>query len=103
MANLLKLMQAAKNMQKNVEATQEKLEKMRITGQAGDNNCVTIETTGQHLCTQVTLTEDAKAMSLEALSEAIKTAINQTHTEIKTLSQREFTQLAEEIQNDTEN
>ena len=103
MANLLKLMQAAKNMQKNVEAAQQKLEKLRITGCAGEDNCVTIETTGQHECTSVTLTETAKSLSLDELALAIQDAINQTHQEIKTLSQREFSQMAEMIQKDTDN
>ena len=91
MTNMLKLMQAAKSMQKNVEETQKKLQNTTITG---SDNCVTIKTDGQHFCKEVNLAAEVKDLSLPELEQAILNAINQTNEQIKNLSKSEFSQIA---------
>ncbi len=91
MTNMLKLMQAAKSMQKNVEETQKKLQNTTITG---SDNYVTIKTDGQHFCKEVTLAAEVKDLSLPELEQAILNAINQTNEQIKNLSKSEFSQIA---------
>ena len=101
MAKLMKLMQDKKKMQQNVEATQEKLQTMRVTG-ADSSEIVSIETDGQHRCIQVKLSESAQTLERTILEEAIQSAINSTHEQIQQLSQQEFSQIAEDIQRDTD-
>lgn len=94
MANLLKLMQAAKEMQKNVESTQKKLEKTSIVG---EDQGVKIIANGQHSCLDVSLAAEVKDLPLENIAKAIKNAINQINEQIKSLSQSEFSNLAEQM------
>lgn len=101
MTNILKLMQAAKKMQKDVEATQAKLESTIIVGNGGKNNEVTIETTGHHLCKSVKITESALKMPQQELEQAILAAFNSTHAQIKSISKSEFSQLAEAMANES--
>tara|TARA_B100000683_G_C12438684_1_gene535035 strand:+ start:506 stop:817 length:312 start_codon:yes stop_codon:yes gene_type:complete len=100
MANLMKLMQAAKKMQKNVEATQEKLKTMRIIG-SDPNQMVHIETDGQHRCLGVKLSETAMTLNQAQLEQAIQAALVSTHDEIQTLSQKEFSEIADAIQRES--
>ena len=101
MTNILKLMQAAKKMQKDVEETQAKLESTAVTGNGGPNNEVTIVTTGHHLCTSVKLSSDAFKMEPQDLQNAILQAFNSTHSKIKSISKSEYSQLAESMANET--
>jgi len=89
MPNILKLMQAAKEMQKNVESTQKKLSQTSIEG---ESNGVKVITNGQHFCLEVVLPNGDTAMA-----ESIKDAINQCNDKIKAISQSEFSSLAEQM------
>ena len=101
MTNILKLMQAAKKMEKSVKETDEKLRNTQVTGSAGPNNCVSIETNGQHICTKVELGPETKNLSNDELAQAILNAINQTNEKIKELSKTEFSQIADLIASET--
>ena len=101
MANLMKLMKAAKSMQANVEATQEKLKAMRIKG-SDPNQTLTIETDGQHQCLSVKVSDAFRALTSDAQATAIQDALGSAHADIQSRSQEAFSEIAEDIQRQTE-